>query len=99
MKDENSNTAVLTNSRPSVTIFCPPLIKNLPSYLDEFYNNKNLQIYISKDISIKDGTDTVKLKKIQILEQIVNEHHFEKKIYQQDGIVNECYFCKQRCKM
>ena len=73
--------------------------KNLPSYLDEFYNNKNLQVSISKVITIKDGKDTVKLKKIHILEQIINEHHFEKKTYQQDGIVNECYFCKQRCKM
>lgn len=73
--------------------------KDLQSYLDEFYNNKNLVVYVSEDISIKDGNDIVKLKKIQILEQLINEHYFEKKIYQQDGIVNECYFCKQRCKM
>ena len=67
--------------------------------MDEFYNNKNLQVSISKLITIKDGKDTVKLKKIHILEQIINEHYFEKRTYQQDGIVNECYFCKQRCKM
>ena len=35
--------------------------KNLPSYLDEFYNNKNLQVSISKVITIKDGRDTIKL--------------------------------------
>jgi hypothetical protein len=73
--------------------------KELPSYLDEFYNNKNLQVYISNELSIKDVNDTVKLKNILILEQLVNDHYFEKKTYQQDGIVNECSFCKQRCKM
>lgn len=69
------------------------------SYLDEFYNNKNIIVDTSKDINIKDGNFNIKLKKILKLEEFTNDHYFEKKTYQQDGIVNECYFCKQRCKM
>ena len=74
-------------------------IKDNTSNLNEFYLYKNQQIDTSKDFIIKDGNYSVKFKNIFILEEIVNDHYFIKKKYQQDGIVNECHFCKQRCKM
>ena len=69
------------------------------SQLEYFYQNKNNIIYTSKPVTIKDGNYTINLTETFKLEEIVNQHEFSKKEYIKDGIVNECIFCKQTCKM
>ena len=67
--------------------------------MEYFYQNKNINIHTSKSLNIKDGNYNITINEIFKLEEIVNQHNFQKKKYVNDGIINECIFCKQTCKM
>jgi len=72
---------------------------NILSQLEYFYQNKNININTSKSSNIKDGNYNITINETFKLEEIVNQHNFQKKKYVNDGIINKCIFCKQECKM
>ena len=59
------------------------------------FKNKNKIINETNEINI----DNVKFKEYYILQEFKIEHSYESINYLQDGIVNQCIFCKQTCKL
>ena len=66
-------------------------------YLDSYESLKHIDL-TSINIEDEDDKYNIILERKNIVEEIVKDHYFIKKSYEQDGIVNECIFCKQRCK-
>ena len=73
--------------------------QDLLSPLEFLYNKKNIILGSSKSITVKDGNYNIKINEHFIVQEIVNEHDFNAKTHQQDGIINECICCNQQCKM
>ena len=59
------------------------------------FKNKNKIINKSQEINI----NNVRFKEYYILQEFKMEHSYESINYVQDGIVNQCIFCKQTCKL
>ena len=78
------------NTRPNQDLLSP---------LEFLYNKKNIILGSSKSITVKDGNYNIKINEHFIVQEIVNEHYFNAKTHQQDGIINECICCNQQCKM
>lgn len=59
------------------------------------FKNKNKIINVTPEINI----NNVRFKEYYILQEFKIEHSYESINYLQDGIVNQCIFCKQTCKL
>jgi hypothetical protein len=96
---KNINNKIIENFHNIRKPFIDRSDPDIFSQLEYIYKNKNVNIHTSPSIIIKDGKYKISINETLKLEEIVNEHNFQKKKYVQDGILNECIYCKQVCKM
>lgn len=63
---------------------------------DYFIKNKNkIMNNDPKEVNI----NNVRFKEYYIMQEFKNDHCYESIDYLQDGVVNQCIFCKQTCKL
>jgi len=96
---KNINNKIIENFHNIRKPFIDRSDPDIFSQLEYIYKNKNVNIHTSPSIIIEDGKYKISINETLKLEEIVNEHNFQKKKYVQDGILNECIYCKQVCKM